>query len=75
MTEESTRPTGENGRQAVAVRGEAGVTDGVNAWMESMKAASIDGAIDRAARVAKRSRQLPNRNDAVLPFCELRKGA
>jgi hypothetical protein len=58
VTKESVWTTGENGCQAVAMKGEAGMSHRVNAWMKPMQAAGIDGAVDRAPRITERPRQL-----------------
>lgn len=73
MAQKRIRSAGEDGGQAAAMWREVGVTHGVDARMEAVETTRVNRAIHSAAGVAKRPGQLANRNDAMLPLCELRK--
>ena len=67
MTQQCVGATGKHGGEAVALEGEARMTDGVNPTIEAMKAARGDLSADTALRVARRSEQLADRYHSVLP--------
>jgi hypothetical protein len=73
MTQKGVGSAGENSCQASTVKVEASMTHRINAWVKSMQAASVHIAIHGAARITKRSRQLADRDDAMLALCKFRK--
>jgi hypothetical protein len=75
MTQESIGSAGEDGRQAVAVQGEASVAHCVNAPVKAMQTASVDFSVNGASRIAKRPGQLTNRDHPMLALCEFRNPA
>jgi diacylglycerol kinase family enzyme len=50
------------------------VTDGEDSAVEAVQMASGDGTVNCASRIAQRTRQLPDGDDAMLPFGQIRKG-
>jgi hypothetical protein len=52
---------------------EIGVSDGVDAVVDSMKTARLDEPPDADARVAQQPLELSDRNDAVLPSSKIPK--
>lgn len=68
MTEKCSGARGKNRRQAFAVWRDASVTDSEDSAMEAVQMARCDGAVNPASRITKWTRQLPDRDDAVLPL-------
>jgi len=72
MTEEASWSACQNRGEALALKGEACMTDGKDAALEPMQMAGRNSAVDRSSRITERSRQLPNRDNAVLPLRHFR---
>ena len=73
MTEKRIRSGCKYRRQAFPVRGDTGVADSEDSPVEPMQMAGADSTVNCAPRIAKRTRQLPYRDDAVLPLRQIRK--
>ena len=54
MAQKGFGSTGEDGCQAPAMEGQVRMANCVDTWVESMQAAGIDGAVNRAPGVAER---------------------
>lgn len=57
------------------MRGQVGVSYGINTSIEHVKAAVLDRSRNRRSRIAQRPSQLTDRNHAMLPIRKLRQGA
>ncbi|HMI81041.1 MAG TPA: hypothetical protein VK480_04570, partial [Solirubrobacterales bacterium] len=73
MTEKRPRTRGKNRRQAFAIGTDAGVTDREDTAVETVQVAGANGTVNRASRKTQRTRQLPNRDDAMLSLRQFRK--
>jgi len=72
MAEERLRSGGENRRQAFAVWRDASVPDGENPSIETMQSASPYGTVNCALGKTQWTLQLPDRDDTMLPFRQIR---
>jgi hypothetical protein len=47
------------------------MTDSEDPAVEAMQVAGSDGAINSAPRITQQTRQLANRDDSMLPLCQI----
>ncbi len=75
MAENGVGPSGENGSQTIALLGEIGVANRVDALMDPVQLASRDGTRDHCLRVAEGAKELADRDHAMLLRSQLGESA